>query len=137
MPVRITSASAQTNYVFVGFGAGIFLAAAIALIESLEAASVFWGLFSVVWIGFAARSFRGEGEAVEPSRPWWRMTAGPTTGFIVAGLYISQALILSRDPILGSATDDAMAVLMGLIGGLFAYSSVRLSLQQGRKSGGG
>lgn len=38
-------------------------------------------LLSVVTIAgmlLGARIFRGKGEAIEPARPWWRMTARPT-----------------------------------------------------------
>lgn len=42
---------------------------------------------------FGARVFRGRGEAIEPPRPWWRMTARPTLSRRLGILFLVLALV--------------------------------------------
>ncbi|MFF2388376.1 hypothetical protein [Agromyces sp. NPDC058104] len=86
---------------------------------------------------YAARIFRGRGEAVEPARPWWQMTARPT---LSRRLGILFAILLALD-LLGSALAAAglydsgalplvvsivSVVETGLIAFLYLNSAVRL-----------
>lgn len=41
---------------------------------------------------FAARTFHGRQEPIAPPRPWWKMTARPPEGFLLATLFGAQAL---------------------------------------------
>ncbi|MDO9398121.1 MAG: hypothetical protein Q7T71_16370, partial [Herbiconiux sp.] len=63
-----------------GTGAGA-LGAAVAVLA-------FWA-----WIVVGARLFRGDGEPVEPPRAWWRLTAAPKAGFVIAGVLLLQLLV--------------------------------------------
>jgi membrane protease YdiL (CAAX protease family) len=42
---------------------------------------------------FGARVFRGRGEAIEPRRAWWRMTARPTLSRRLGILFVVLALV--------------------------------------------
>lgn len=42
---------------------------------------------------YGARVFRGRGEAIEPRRPWWRMTARPTLSRRLGILFLVLALV--------------------------------------------
>lgn len=43
--------------------------------------------FWLVAVVSLARSFRGAGEAVQPPRAWWRLTARPLAGFLLGAMY--------------------------------------------------
>ncbi|WP_165063346.1 hypothetical protein [Marisediminicola senii] len=75
------------------------------------------------------RTFRGAGEPVEPSRPWWRLTGGPPSGFVMAALFALQGI--SYFLVVPTGGDDAAAVapiaapFYLLVAAAFVYSSVR------------
>jgi membrane protease YdiL (CAAX protease family) len=50
------------------------------------------GVASVAVFLIGARLFRGTGEPVGPPRAWWRMTARPTLGIVLAILLILSAV---------------------------------------------
>jgi hypothetical protein len=47
-------------------------------------------LFFAVYVG--TRTFRGHGEEIAPSRPWWRMSALPTASFVLAVLFAIRSV---------------------------------------------
>lgn len=63
-------------------GAIVGTIALAALLRALGAAeTLVWlttSVFNIAALLLGARLFRGRGEAIEPPRPWWRMTARPT-----------------------------------------------------------
>ena len=130
-----------------------YVVTAIAIIFSIGALLGVWGVaqiaglllgtlldFAALLIG--ARIFRGRGEALEPRRPWWRMTARPTLSrrlgilFMVLAVLTAVSLVLTAFGVSGVRTtvgDDAsgsLAILAVLEYGGFAYlylnSAVRL-----------
>jgi hypothetical protein len=60
------------------------LIVALDLVQPLAKILIMLLFLAFVLVG--ARSFRGAGEAIEPPRVWWRMTARPTSGFLIATL---------------------------------------------------
>lgn len=95
--------------------------------------------FGVLLLG--ARIFRGRGEAVEPPRAWWRMTARPTLSrrlgilFVVLSLFNVAAVVFTATgvyapvPELGGA--DVFVYSFGIleyaaIGYLYLNSAIRL-----------
>jgi hypothetical protein len=98
--------------------------------------------FDLAAILLGARVFRGRGEAIDPPRPWWRMTARPTLSrrlgilFLVLTVWTAVGTILATIgvPSPGSMVADGAAVVAGLIGvlefggiaALYLNSAVRL-----------
>lgn len=130
-----------------------YVVAAIAAIFSIAALLRAWGVaeIGVLLFGalldftallFGARIFRGRGEAIEPRRPWWRMTARPTLSrllgilFLVVAVFALVSLVLTAFGVPGLRTtvDDDASVSLGILGVLenggiaFLYlnSAVRL-----------
>lgn len=70
-----------------------------------------------------ARIFRGRGEAVEPPRPWWRMTARPTLSrrlgilFLVLAVWLAAGLILVVVGVAstGWTADDIVIAVSGVL----------------------
>ena len=99
-------------------------------------------VFEVAALLFGARVFRGRGEAVEPPRPWWRMTARPTLsrrlGILFAVLAAGSVVVLILtavgvyESLPQTPTSDLIAIYVtaALENGGFAYvylnSAVRL-----------
>jgi hypothetical protein len=85
----------------------------------------------------ASRVFRGAGEPVRPTRPWWRMTARPLLSGIWAGLYLAGliASIIALPFIEVTAADTVSLLVQAALGLLFGLSFVRLRrLQQEQQS---
>ncbi|KGJ79627.1 hypothetical protein GY21_04660 [Cryobacterium roopkundense] len=127
MPTRIESAQGKAGYVIVGLVFGVFAAMALAVTVEGPAASLGWGIYLLVWVGLAARTFRGDNESLAAPRAWWRMTARPPSGFVLATVFVAQAYLAitsGRRPDDGSAL--AVAALNALIAVAYLHSSVRL-----------
>jgi hypothetical protein len=87
-----------------------------------------------------ARIFRGRGEAVEPPRPWWRMTARPTLSrrlgilFLVLAAWLAAGLILAvvvGFASIGWTADDIVIAVSGVlefaaVASLYLNSAARL-----------
>ncbi|TFB90695.1 hypothetical protein E3O44_03670 [Cryobacterium algoricola] len=127
MPIRITSTSTKIAYV-VASCVVFMLGAALAIGLPSSAIPVVAGVLALIVVGFAVRTFRGEGEPVEQRRPWWKMTARPTSGFVFALLFGSQAIyvLLTFRGGSDSASSIIPIVVDGLIATMFALSSLRL-----------
>jgi len=95
----------------------------------LWVASLTGSLLMILVIGVAVRSFRGRGEAIAPPRPWWRMTARPTAGFVLGSFYIvsvvwSVASAIIEPPDMAPLWVGSVIPLA--VGALFFNSSIRL-----------
>lgn len=88
---------------------------------------------AVVVVG--VRTFRGPGEPVEPPRAWWRMTAGPVVGFLLAASFVGDAVV-ARASVAGSA--DVGGLVVSLLAAAYTGSSVTLAVlrAQGRPAPG-
>lgn len=77
-----------------------------------------------------ARSFRGAGEAVQPPRAWWRLTARPPAGFVLGAMYaLSVSVFLLDDH---TSMNWVNAVEGPFLGLAFLNSSIRLTIQRRR-----
>ncbi|MGH1524812.1 hypothetical protein ACRAWC_12580 [Leifsonia sp. L25] len=90
-------------------------------------------LWPIVVIALA-RSFRGEGEPVQPPRPWWRLSARPRIGWFIGGFYALGELQAFFFPV---HTDRYLATASSVVFGLFLAaaflnSSIRLTIQRRR-----
>jgi hypothetical protein len=128
------------------FAAIVVIFAIGALLRALDVAAIavllLGTLLDFAALLFGARVFRGRGEAIEPQRPWWRMTARPTLSrrlgilFLVLALVVFIALVLGAFGVaaLRPMAKDAASVSMGILavfeyGGfafLYLNSAVRL-----------
>jgi hypothetical protein len=130
-----------------------YVVAAIVMIFTFAALLRAWGvpeigvfllgtLLDVAALLFGARTFRGRGEAIEPRRAWWRMTARSTLSrslgilFLVPALYGLVILVLGAfdvpalQPTMDAGSSALARLLAFLENGGFAFlylnSAVRL-----------
>lgn len=91
--MRITTVIGKISFMVVGLVAGYLALLGSRVIEGSEGSITMavGAVLEVTVVIIAARSFRGSGEAVRPERHWWRMTARPTTGFLLSALFAGQA----------------------------------------------
>ncbi|ROP63658.1 MULTISPECIES: hypothetical protein [unclassified Curtobacterium] len=134
---RITTAQAKVGYVVGATVVEVLLALLLWAIGLPDAAVPFLsaiGLVAMVVVG--VRLFRGEDEPVEPPRAWWRMTARPFAGFLLAAYFVADALFARASTI--GAFDVLGTVVMLLVAAAYVGSSVTLLLlrAQGRPPAG-
>jgi hypothetical protein len=138
LPLRFTTVAAKVGYLITGL-------IAVFLVSLLIAALVGFGnsvvtdvvnlVLSVAWWVVAVRSFRGAEEQVRPARAWWRVTARPTSGFVLGALLILSAVTTPFAPVahVGTVwfiwTSAALNVIMAVA---YLHSSVRLLLARRR-----
>jgi hypothetical protein len=81
-----------------------------------------------------ARSFRGDGEPVQPPRPWWCLTARPRIGWFIGGFYVLGELWAFFLPVrVDHYLVTAVSVVCGLfLGAAFLNSSIRLTILRRR-----
>lgn len=126
MRTRIVSADAKIWYFFVA----PMLAGFVVVVTSVTLGSLAGTLIVVplqfLLAGFAVRNFRDEEiESVDEPRPWWRMTARPTSGFVFGALFIGQGLWVAFTRL---HSPDGWALVLGattaaFIGAMFLRSS--------------
>jgi hypothetical protein len=87
--------------------------------------------FWLVAVISLARSFRGTGEAVQPPRAWWRLTARPLAGFVLGAMYALSVvyLFLPDDHTSMNWVNTVEALFLGLV---FLNSSIRLTIARRR-----
>lgn len=88
-------------------------------------------LIDVVGLLLGARVFRGRGEAIEPPRVWWRMTARPKLSrnlgvvFVVAAALTLAGMVFTLLGMSAHASPPAETVATGILGvleyGAFAF----------------
>ena len=134
---RITTAQAKVGYVVGATVVEVLLALLLWAIGLPDAAVPLLsaiGLVAMVVVG--VRLFRGEDEPVEPPRAWWRMTARPFAGFLLAAYFVADALFARASTI--GAFDVLGTVVVLLVAAAYVGSSVTLLLlrAQGRPPAG-
>ncbi|WP_290473658.1 hypothetical protein [Leifsonia sp. 71-9] len=92
MSFRITSPQGKVTYVVVGYAIALTVAIVAALSATPTVGVLLYSATVVLLVVFGARTFRGEGEDPNGTRPSWRMTAKPTAGFVLAALLVLQAV---------------------------------------------
>ncbi|WP_267419485.1 MULTISPECIES: hypothetical protein [unclassified Curtobacterium] len=136
-PFRITTAQAKVGYVVAATVIGILLTLLLFafglpdVVVPLLAAIGF-----VLMVGIGVRVFRGDDEPVAPPRAWWRMTARPFAGFLLAAYFVADG-VLAR-PTVSSGFDVVGTVVMLLVAAAYVGSSVTLLVlrSQGRAPAG-
>ena len=141
LDVRIVRWELKAAYVVAAYLLGFAIAS---LLRAAELPDVVVGVVTSVVdltaILLGARVFRGRGEAIEPPRRWWRMTARPTLswvlGILFLALWIAGLLGVAFDTLgVGGAApmaadDLALTIVVmieyGVIGALYLNSAVRL-----------
>ncbi|MEY9951035.1 hypothetical protein [Leifsonia sp. EB34] len=129
MPVRIIAAHAKITFFVVGipviltagWSMGIAVGGAIGITLS--------SVLAVALLVVAGRTFRGAGEPILPPRAWWRLTAGPVAGFVVAVLFALSGI---GSAISGVGSDGSAALTVWVVvfdfavAAAYANSSTRL-----------
>ena len=138
-PFRIRSASRKSLFVMAFFVTWVltFIAArALDLPAYLIDEVAEFLVVTAVYVG--VRAFRGEGEEIAPSRPWWRMSAKPTASFVLASYFIVRSAFSAAALFwaLASGWVDLMWILLciadPLIAGLYLNSGIRLVRHRSR-----
>ncbi|MDY7544392.1 MULTISPECIES: hypothetical protein [unclassified Cryobacterium] len=129
MTIRITTTSTKIGYV-TSSCVVVILGSALTIGLPLPVASVVTGALALVLVAFATRTFRGEGEPVEQRRPWWKMTAHRTSGFVFTLLFGAQAIYLLIAVISRPESGLLIVPLItnAVIAAMFAFSSMRLGV---------
>jgi hypothetical protein len=90
LDVRIVRWELKAAYVVAAYLLGFAIGS---LLRAAELADVIVGLVAaaidLTAILLGARVFRGRGEAIEPPRRWWRMTARPTLSWVLGILFLA------------------------------------------------
>lgn len=132
-PLRLVNAGWKLIYI-VGGGILTFgLFRLINLIPSDIATAWLTTVIQSAWIYYATRIFRGPGELLNEPRPWWRMTARPTAGYVLGAV-----MLLGVGSSLFGFVREPSFLWLNITGviefGLFAYlyfaSSIRLTRLQ-------
>ncbi|MHA7172170.1 hypothetical protein [Arthrobacter monumenti] len=124
----MTSNATKVNYLVFGWIFSIFLGVAVTLIAGAAVGIVTVLALTLAMVAIFVRIFRGEGEPLTP-RPLWKLTAKPTSGFVVAAIFTVQAvpLLMTNWTI---QTEPALtmisAILYLLVAVAFANSSLRI-----------
>lgn len=136
-PFRITTAQAKVGYVVAAAVIGILLTLLLFAFGLPDAVvPLIAAIGFVLMVGIGVRVFRGDDEPVAPPRAWWRMTARPFAGFLLAAYFVADGL-LAR-PTVSSGFDVVGTVLMLLVAAAYVGSSVTLLVlrSQGRAPAG-
>ncbi len=96
-------------------------------------AGAFGQLISIGFFVVGVRVFRGAQEAITPRRSWWRLTAGPQSGYLLGILSLLAAVTLAIDSAnassakLGAAPISiAESVIAFVLAASYINSSTRL-----------
>ena len=102
LDIRIIRWELKLLYVIGAIGVGFVLAGLLRAWGMQETVALLTtSAFDVAALLLGARLFRGRGEAIEPPRPWWRMTARPTLSrrlgilFVVLAVFGAVATVLT------------------------------------------
>lgn len=136
-PFRITTAQAKVGYVVAATVIGILLTLLLFAFGLPDAVvPLIAAIGFVLMVGIGVRVFRGDDEPVAPPRAWWRMTARPFAGFLLAAYFVADG-VFAR-PTVSSGFDVVGTVVMLLVAAAYVGSSVTLLVlrSQGRAPAG-
>ncbi|WP_291038125.1 hypothetical protein [Herbiconiux sp.] len=128
--VRIRKTGWKVLYVIAGsvvIGSVNQLIAALHVVQPVSEILSLLLFFAFVLLG--ARSFRGAGEAIEPPRVWWRMTARPTAGFVIGTVGVIfvgfAAMVLVLQPNEHVVTNVVSGISYAVVAVVYIHSSIR------------
>lgn len=129
--MRIRKTGWKVLYLIVGWvavGTVNQLLTALHVVQPLSEILSVLVFFAFVLLG--ARSFRGAGEAIDPPRAWWRVTARPTAGFVIATFtvlfvgFVVAAIV--TQPGEHVVTYVGSAISYAIVAVVYLQSSIRL-----------
>lgn len=125
-PLRVPTPTAKAGIVIGGYILLVLVGLLVALSLGGVAGSVVAAAIDLAIVAFCSRVFRGGDEAVVPPRAWWRMTAGPVAGWVLAGLFTASAV--SAWVAQATAGSGAVAATaQTVVAAALVHSAVRLS----------
>jgi hypothetical protein len=128
MSVRIVKNEAKVAYVVAAAVISTLAVVLGGLGGGMPVASLLGTGLVVAAVVFAVRVFRDANEPITPARAWWRMTARPTSGFVLGILFLVNAGSLIAT---ASSLDREITIVPGIVYAVFAiaflYSSIRLT----------
>jgi hypothetical protein len=125
-PLRITSVWVKLAYVVLWYGFGVVL---VNVVLS-GVADIIVVLALLAWdtavLILGVRVFRGRNEAVDPPRPWWRMTGGSRSAIALGSLgVLNAALTLPLYVALPSPWILSMCWYL-VVGALYLHAGIRM-----------
>lgn len=132
--MRIYDGSTKAMSVILGYTLALVSGFLVGITFALSWGVVVGTAVLLAVIVVLTRWFRGEHESRDP-RAWWRMTARPTAGYVLAAWFFLQALTtgLSRAPQVVPVTWINVCVTL-LIAFAYVASSVRLGIGERDRS---
>lgn len=119
--LRIVTPHGKFVYLFLASLAHVAIVAVAGIALGDRVVTTVSALLQLAWLGVAARVFRDpDVEPREAPRAWWRMTARPTSGYVVAGLLLVGT---SRLVLLGVTGPDGWEILPGVLVGIVAAAA--------------
>ena len=132
--LRITSAGGKVGYFVAGYVGLACVAIFTAGLVNFTVGAVIYVALFVAWATLGTRCFRGDGEPITPPRPWWKLTARPTVGWILAALLLLQSVWILTSSLAepGAAGSVLVAAVYSIAAALFVHSSIRLRAERTR-----
>lgn len=125
--MRIVQPAAKIGTVLLGLIVTLLAFLAVGLsIGNLGLAGAFGLVGTLVTTGWCVRTFRGESEDREAPRPWWRLTERPLAGYLVALLFVAQAIGVTGTSAVPAGVRVTAAVVYAIVAVGFFASSMRL-----------
>jgi hypothetical protein len=128
--LRIHKARWRFAYVAVGIVLLITLNGYVLLrILPPQVDAVVFNLLILAFVFVAVRSFRGRDEPVEPPRAWWRMTARPTAGLLIAAFLAASVVNYLFSTTAKTPGDDFTNDLSTAVNALLVLAYVQSSIR--------
>lgn len=128
MALRVTSPTGKLGALVAGWVLILLAGLGTTLTAGFELGATAIGALTLVLVVLCARSFRADGEPVEPPRPWWKLTGGVRSGLVVAALFAVQAISLASSSLDSDSRGPFLLWSLVYLGvaALFTNSSLRL-----------
>jgi hypothetical protein len=130
----------KVGYVVGAVVLGVFLVLLLAASPIPETAVAdIAAAYFVAWVVVGVRVFRGRGEQVEAPRAWWRMTARPLAGFVLAAVLGLGVVVPAGTPSSGVQIVAQLVVAVAYLASSIVLVSLtrRGARPRGGRSGAG
>lgn len=125
--MRIRNGSAKAAFVIGGYLVSVVSGTIVELAFGPGRGVIVSGMIALVVVLWLTRCFRGENESDAP-RSWWRMSAHPTAGFVLAGWFLVQGVVTGLSVAFDAPPGAGVsAVVSSVIAVGYLNSSVRLA----------
>ena len=133
--LRLATVGLKVAYVVAAVIVVVVIAATLGRTINPTAKSIVLDAVIVIVWALGIRSFRGSNEDLLARRAWWRATARPLLGFIVAGILLLLAVLavielaIGRASVTGLVIENAAGLPIYILGAAtYLNSSLRLTL---------